>query len=707
MADKPGQTDNTQRATVDTNAGGGANPPRPLAVTYPGLDEQIDRVFKAYSNSGRVLDAKELRAFLEEQGEKHPDDEGFRAWMKRSFKPTAVDKLLSDKDGIDRAEFGAYLTSSANDAVRSVPEDETRPLNEYYISSSHNTYLVGHQLYGASTVEGYRNVLLRGCRSVEIDVWDGESGEPAVFHGYTLTKEVPFRDVCRAIGQNSFVTSDLPVIVSLEVHTSHEQQEKMVKIMKEEWSNYLVTERLSQHINDKELPSPHALRRRILVKVKYLPPPENALAAAPARTAAPTIKKERDPDTSSSDSSSDEEMREAAAAASKSKPKKSKVIQALADLGVYVSSHSFKDWEAASRLPPNHIFSFSENAFSKMNKASNDAMFAHNVHFLMRVYPFGLRFGSSNLDPTVFWSRGVQLVALNWQKVDRGMMLSEAMSALAQSGRFAQTGGYVLKPPGRRDVALTGVRAREEKRDVILRLTVLAGQAMPLPKDEAEGEAAKAEKLRLKEEKSRRKAHSRSGSQISVSGTGETGEKKTTTLEAGLAAAHITAAAVTPPATPGSKESESTKDKIKDLFSRMKPRDGAQGFEPYVEVQLLADGLPEHGVTGKTKSLRGPDVVWEERGTLGIKSADPPEIVLKATSIVPAASFVRHLDIRFLVKDKEVGKDDLGAWACVRLDRLQEGYRFIRLFNIHGRLSDNGCLLVKIKKEITDEWVSC
>ncbi|KAG8732089.1 hypothetical protein FRC12_019437 [Ceratobasidium sp. 428] len=224
MADKSEQTaDNSQRATVNTDAGGGANPPKPLTITFSGLDEQIDRVFKAHSKSGRALDAKELRAFLEEQGEKHLDDEGFRAWMKRSFKPTAVDKLLSDKDGIDRAEFGAYLTSTTNDVIRGVPEDETRPLNEYYISSSHNTYLVGHQLYGASTVEGYRNVLLRGCRSVEIDVWDGESGEPAVFHGYTLTKEVPFRDVCRAIGETSFVTSDLPVIVSLEVHASHAQ----------------------------------------------------------------------------------------------------------------------------------------------------------------------------------------------------------------------------------------------------------------------------------------------------------------------------------------------------------------------------------------------------------------------------------------------------------------------------------------------------
>jgi hypothetical protein len=66
-------------------------------------------------------------------------------------------------------------------------------------------------------------------------------------------------------------------------------------------------------------------------------------------------------------------------------------------------------------------------------------------------------------------------------------------------------------------------------------------------------------------------------------------------------------------------------------------------FDRYVEVQLLADGLPEDGVSGKTKALRGQDVVWEERGTLGIGTSDPAEIVLKAPRIVPAASFVRYV----------------------------------------------------------------
>lgn len=64
--------------------------------------------------------------------------------------------------------FNAFLLSSDNAPIRDdSQQDMSRPLCEYYISSSHNTYLVGNQIRGQSTVEGYIRALQQGCRCVE------------------------------------------------------------------------------------------------------------------------------------------------------------------------------------------------------------------------------------------------------------------------------------------------------------------------------------------------------------------------------------------------------------------------------------------------------------------------------------------------------------------------------------------------------------
>ena len=60
----------------------------------------------------------------------------------------------------------------------------SHPLKDYLISSSHNTYLVGNQLYGEASIDGYKTVLEKGCQCIEIDCWDGDNHEPKVVHGY-------------------------------------------------------------------------------------------------------------------------------------------------------------------------------------------------------------------------------------------------------------------------------------------------------------------------------------------------------------------------------------------------------------------------------------------------------------------------------------------------------------------------------------------
>ncbi len=65
--------------------------------------------------------------------------------------------------------------------------------------------------------------------------------------------------------------------------------------------------------------------------------------------------------------------------------------------------------------------------------------------------------------------------------------------------------------------------------------------------------------------------------------------------------------------------------------------------------------------------------------------------------IQPGEIFLTFCNRLKIMDDRSIGKDNLLAWACVRLDRLQPGYRFIHLLNSSGMPSP-GALLVHVSK---------
>lgn len=76
-----------------------------------------------------------------------------------------INRILSSKG------FRNLLLSPECDIIvpnhNQINQDMNRPLTDYYIASSHNTYVSENQLEGRSTTETYRIYLLQGCRSVE------------------------------------------------------------------------------------------------------------------------------------------------------------------------------------------------------------------------------------------------------------------------------------------------------------------------------------------------------------------------------------------------------------------------------------------------------------------------------------------------------------------------------------------------------------
>lgn len=441
--------------------------------------DDINTIFKDVCFPGRnYITLNDFKRFLMEvQLEHHPDDYIFKVFKKFS---------VASKDYWLQENFNNYLLSKYNSPLNYLDNDLSYfnyPLNEYYISSSHNTYLLGRQVAGDSSVEGYIKALQRGCRCVEIDIWDGNTedlatgiatSEPMVCHGRTFTTEISFSNVIKTIKKHAFIISLYPLIISLEVNCSPSNQLKVVQILEEVLGDTLVREPI--HVHD-ELPSPLQLRNRILVKAKKTSPFNDLVfsdngnyVSASGTSTTTSISEDGGPAVSNRKNSF----------SIRGKNKSTKIVDELSNLGVYLQGLKFRNFSLPESKTYNHIFSLSEKSLNAMLKdeVKRGSVDKHNRKYFMRVYPSKMRLKSSNFMPITYWSQGVQMVATNWQTYDLGQQVNEAMFEAVNKK------GYVLKPPSLRKPLLKGNKkflSRNYK--TRFRIQIISGHQLPKPKN--------------------------------------------------------------------------------------------------------------------------------------------------------------------------------------------------------------------------------
>ncbi|XP_040911913.1 1-phosphatidylinositol 4,5-bisphosphate phosphodiesterase delta-1-like isoform X2 [Toxotes jaculatrix] len=399
--------------------------------------EEIGVIYGVYAKTTGFMSPENLVDFLiKEQREKATLADAHKIIQKYEPDENVKEKKLLSKDG-----FLMYLHHPEalilNPDHKEVYQDMSHPLNHYFISSSHNTYLMEDQLKGPSSTEAYVRALLKGCRCVELDCWDGSDDEPVIYHGYTLTSKILFKDAIKAIKEYAFKTSDYPVILSLENHCSVEQQEVMARHMSSILGSALVTAPLGDGMPTK-FPSPEELKGKFLIKGKRLNKLESVFASEAAAADDTDVTEEED--SNDEDEQKEEEESE--------KKKKLKLAKELSDMVIYCKSVHFNGFDdARENLSFYEMSSFKEGKAMDLAEESATAFIRHNVDKLSRIYPAGTRTDSSNYNPVPLWNAGCQIVALNFQTTCNDMDVNQ--------GRFLVNGksGYILKPAYMRDIA--------------------------------------------------------------------------------------------------------------------------------------------------------------------------------------------------------------------------------------------------------------
>uniref|UniRef100_A0A5F9C4J4 Phosphoinositide phospholipase C n=1 Tax=Oryctolagus cuniculus TaxID=9986 RepID=A0A5F9C4J4_RABIT len=369
---------------------------------------------------------------------------------------------LAKKGQISVDGFMRYLSGEENGVVSpeklDLNEDMSQPLSHYFINSSHNTYLTAGQLAGNSSVEMYRQVLLSGCRCVELDCWKGRTAEeePVITHGFTMTTEISFKEVIEAIAECAFKTSPFPILLSFENHVdSPKQQAKMAEYCRLIFGDALLMEPLEkyplesgvlssksygfnvQNFGEKQEESHKSSegsgKKKLSEQASNTYSDSSSVfePSSPGAGEADTESDDDDDDDDCKKSSMDEGTAGSEAMAT----------EEMSNLVNYIQPVKFESFEISKKRNKSfEMSSFVETKGLEQLTKSPVEFVEYNKMQLSRIYPKGTRVDSSNYMPQLFWNAGCQMVALNFQTVDLAMQINMGMY------EYNGKSGYRLKP---------------------------------------------------------------------------------------------------------------------------------------------------------------------------------------------------------------------------------------------------------------------
>lgn len=416
---------------------------------------------------------------------------------------TELGEVLSNRKGslLTQWQFQEFLRSEWNDIYcpeKRVIDNQRRlnkPLSNYWINSSFHTSSMSD---GTPSIHSYTMALLRGCKSIDLNCWDGiflPSGEcvPIIIPSnekpetsFTVKNKLTFRSVVLVVRKYLLENrKTYPIMFNLENNCSEPFQKSMVKTMRELFGKHLFVPSSSDR--KKELPSPESLRGMIVVNVRK-PVKRNVNDYRSKSFCGDSVdaysKMFNKFDTAKPDSFTRKAPQPTASRSFTNRKRMDKNVGEdlislslfhqrefsgyfLESMDLYCSqTHGIKDVQV-----PKIVKEYSDNP---------DLWRKFNASHLTRIFPSNTdskdedtkskvaRMPYSNYNPVLAWGMGCQMASLNFH--------NDSTALAVNDGFFRQTGGigYLEKPDW-----LLGLGGKPKSTSIKIR--VLSGSCLPKP----------------------------------------------------------------------------------------------------------------------------------------------------------------------------------------------------------------------------------